>query len=124
MQISIEVQHFDGMFLELNSIVSRNKPVYEERIKQILESTAKDEHRYKSKTGKLKGATKAVADLNKSIRLYVDQSKAPYAKYVVNRRGTWDGDNFIEEAMEKNKEEITAIIKDLYNDSIQEWNNR
>lgn len=124
MQVSIEVIEFEGIFQGLNGIISRNRPEYESKIKSLLESTARNDHRYKSRTGKLKGATKAVADLSKSISLYVDQGIAPYAKYVVNRRGTWDGDNFLEEAMEKNRDEINSIIKDLYNDSIQEWNRK
>jgi hypothetical protein len=124
MEFTIDVPEVTGYMSSFWDIVRRKKPPYEERIKTLLENSARNDHRYVSRTGNLERATKTKGTLDKEINLYVDQGKAPYAKYVVNRRGTWKGDPFIEDAGTENSDKVRKIIQELYDDSIAEWNNK
>jgi len=123
-EVEIKVDDTKGFMSSFWDIVKKKKPAYEKRIQSILERAAKTEHRYKSRTGNLRNATKAEIDLNKKIRLYVDEGKADYAKFVVNPRGTWKGDPFIDKAAENNNDEIMQVLKELYDESINEWNGK
>jgi len=123
MNLEIVVPDTDGFTSSFWDIVRSSKPQYEKRIKDLLETQAKQVHKYKSRTGNLKKATTTSGDLGKSIKLYVDTAKADYAKYVVEPRSSWGGDPFIEEALSSKQREIEEIIRELYDYSINKWNN-
>jgi len=120
----------NDMFSQFWIIFNRRKVKTESKIKTLLEQYARTGHRelpgrhYKKQSGKLAKATKAIVDLDKEIRLYVDVSKANYAKYVIEPRqgSTWKGDDFITETIKAKTKEVEELLKQLFNDSIAEWN--
>ena len=123
MKITIETPNIRGnLFDNFWDIVDRNRPKYENRIKTLLETTARTDHLYTKQTGRLQDATKTSGDLETEINLYVDENKANYGTYVINGHGTWDADPFIENSLKVNEAEINQIIEELYSDSIKEFN--
>lgn len=125
-----EVRENDGFLNRFWDIVKLRKPLAERKIKKILEEYARDGHRelsgrhYQKQTGRLAKSTRAKGGLATQITLYVDETQADYARYVVNPRknSSWKGDPFIDETMDAKREEITNIIRELYTDCVVEWN--
>lgn len=129
-------------FNEFYEIMAVMRVPYEQEIKKLLQDYARDGHRqskgrhYQNRTGQLRDATRAEGtfghELNQAIRLYVDQSQAEYAGWIIkgHRKGKhgmviWNGghgDPFINEAIEALKPEIDRLVIDLYNKAIAEWN--
>jgi hypothetical protein len=89
-----------------NSILKAN-----ERIAPILENYIKLNHRYKSKTGKLKSASK-VDYTNQNIKAYIDNKMVDYGSYIHDGRKGWIADSFIEEAIRANSIIIERILNE------------
>lgn len=84
----------------------------EESYKEIgllITEYAKNHHRYKNRSGKL---TDSIAyNLGKQVvNCYIDDSKAPYGKFIYFGFKSWLPDKFIEEAINNNLQNITDII--------------
>jgi len=119
-----------GFFKKFWDTIKLKKPLTERKIKKILEDYARDGHRqsggrhYKKQTGRLRKSTRAEGTIDTAIRLYVDETQADYAKYVIEPRSgtTWKGDPFIDETMRDKWDEVQALISELYDGAVAEWN--
>ena len=99
-----------------------------EEISERVLSYARDNHNYKSRTGNLKAATKVKSNLESdqdlSIELYIDTSKANYAKQIVKGSGSRAPDPFIDEALEANKNWIYQRLQKALDDAVIKNNRR
>jgi hypothetical protein len=99
-----------------------------EEISERVLSYARDNHNYKSRTGNLKAATKVKSNLESdqdlSIELYIDTSKATYAKQIVKGTGSRAPDPFIDEALEANKNWIYQRLQKALDDAVIKNNRR
>lgn len=78
-----------------------------EEISPVLERYAKANHKYQNRTGLLTSQTFAEAIKTQLIF----GNDAPYAEYVKEPHGTWDGDDWIQEALVDNREFILSTIE-------------
>lgn len=93
--------------------------------KRVLK-TAKEEHRYKHRTHKLRNSTKIDGRLDSKagMRLYVDDAECDYGKYVIRGHGSWAGDPFIDEAIKINRDYIKKRIQQAIDNTIIKLNRR
>ena len=134
--VSIDIPKFSNgaFFARFWEILESKKAQAEYDIKSLLLVSATYGHtlskgrHYKNQTGRLNRSTKVDGSLGygEQIRLYVDTEEVDYAKYVINPRknGSWSGDPFINEALDYNRDKIMVVLRDLYNESITEFNRR
>lgn len=74
---------------------------------------AKNNHRFKSRTGNLVEATKKELKIDReSIRaLYkIDNLKAPYGGYIHDGKKGWSADKYLENAVNRNEEKIMQAL--------------
>lgn len=87
--------------------------------KMIVE-TAKKEHRYKNRSGKL---TKSIDwYYNHTVNQLQIYASAKYAQYVIRGHGTWRPDPFIENAIKKHLKHIDDILQKAANKAIERFN--
>ena len=78
---------------------------------KLIQKTARNEHRYKRRTGNLRKATIAkYSKAKSSITAEIKDSLAEYGKFVHGGHGKWAPDEFITESIKSNEEEITKLI--------------
>lgn len=104
---------------DFETIISRDQKSIErgiskaqDKIAILLESYAKQNHRYKTQTGRLQGSTHFKEIAKDIIKGYAD---APYAKFIIEGFKSWDKDDFLREAVENNLEKIEQIIESSIN---------
>jgi len=117
-----DVSFFNKMKLILSGEFEKAK---KDILERVLHSAREESHRYKHRTRNLRNSTK-IKDkspkLNTKIDLvlYVDEAKAPYAKFIVNGHGSWQPDEFLEKAIDDNKVWIEQrLLQAMNNASIQ-----
>lgn len=106
-------------------ILEKHLTVACEDVSNVMQQSAKEDHRYNHKTRNLRNSTKSkvkVVQDSYDIKLSVDEGKAPYAKYVIRGHGTWQGDPFIDEAFENNKEYIMTKLQESVDKAVDEFN--
>lgn len=111
-----------GIFGEFFNILEDLRPKYEELISERLLHYGRKplgSINYEDRTGNLRRSTKVRGTLEDKIELYVD---APYAKYVINPRGTWKGDPFIDKGFKE--AEVDKIVEQMYDEATSIWNRR
>lgn len=97
----------------------------EKEISNRLLNEARNDHEYRSRTGNLKAATKISGSVTGGgLKLFVDTSKAPYAKMVIQGKGTWDGDPFLDKALEDNQEWIIARLQKAIDAAVTTYNRK
>ena len=106
----------------LDSLIKKHIDKAMKQLAVQIANDAKLNHRYKSRSGKLrKSTTYWINQSEQKFAVYVSE-QANYGQYVINGHGTWKADPFIEEAFKKNE----GLIKDTYNNAVksavQEWN--
>lgn len=87
-------------------------------IANIIEDEAKSNHRYKSRTGNLTSATKAVSTKD-AVRAYIDDTKAKYGKYIHDGKGRWSPDPFLDKAVANNLDRIDILLADSIDRELQ-----
>jgi len=118
-EITIKTPSQSGSFFDpFWAIVDNNRPEHEQLIRDLLEKTADNDHVYTTRTGNLEDATMTKGGLESEINLYVDSSIADYGIYVVG----YTSDNFIQNSLDSNRDEIMRIMENLYSTSIAEFN--
>ena len=75
----------------------------------IVLNEAKTNHRYISRTGTLRNATSADY-LDNKLKLYINEAKAKYGKYVHEGQRSWAQDPFIDNAVNNNIELLDTFI--------------
>ena len=118
---ALEGKSFFSKFWEIFAV---KKSPFETKIKEMLQSYARKNHRYKHQTHNLEQSTKTVGsfDYKDEIRLYIDEVQADYAEYIVKGTKNWKSDPFIDETIKALKPQITQLINNLYNETIQAFN--
>jgi len=77
----------------------------------LISNEAKSNHRYRSRSGNLKRATKTKST-KESIQAYIDEAMARYGKYIHNGSRSWAPDEFVEDAIKNNLDKIDRLIAD------------
>ena len=97
-QFKIDVTDAIAGLNELKGFKSAIANALEKQAK-VIQEKARKYHRYIRRTGTLENATVAEAT-EMDIIGYINESQAPYGKYVHEGHGTWAPDPFLEEAFE------------------------
>jgi len=106
--------------IEINVTVIQDKPLDSKQIDQatkealivtreLIETSARTDHRYNSKTGRLTRATK-VKTVDQTLKAYIDDNTAKYGKYIHSGFKGWAPDRFLERAIESNLNKIDDIM--------------
>jgi hypothetical protein len=113
-----------GFFNTLKNFFNVELRQAEKEIGDKLLKDAREEHRYTHQTRNLRNATKIKGRLTikKGLVLYVDLRKADYAEYVINGHGSWKEDNFIYEAVERNKYWIYNRVQKAIDGAVVKFN--
>jgi hypothetical protein len=82
-----------------------------DRLGPKIAQEAKNIHRYKSQTGNLERATKYNKSKN-GAKIYIDDVKAKYGKYIHDGFKKWAPDQFIDKAVDNNMELIEITLAD------------
>lgn len=80
-----------------------------DRISLLLESYARTNHRFKSKTGNLARSTEFDVTAKNIVTGYIRES-APYGVNIVKGFKHWPADDYIANAVNNNQEAIERII--------------
>lgn len=75
----------------------------------FITNIARNEHRYISRTGNLRRATK-YKTAEDYARVFIDRAMAKYGEFVHDGQRRWPPDPFIDQAIEKYQDQIEAIF--------------
>jgi len=99
-----------------------------DKIMNKMMKTVKEEHRYNHRTRKLRNATYAKSEVKSgellNITIGVKESKAPYAKHIIDGHGTWQPDPFLENALDNTEEFIQRQLELAVEKAVNEFNRR
>lgn len=71
-----------------------------DKLAKEVQTEARQEHRYESKTHNLERATK-VKTVKGQAQIYIDKVMAPYGQFIHDGTKKWEEDPFIEDALDK-----------------------
>lgn len=119
--------NFNGLDINIGEKFSKNMQRHlklaGKQISTLITKTARNDHRYNHRTGKLRSATMSKTIESKTkliIDSYINDGIAPYGKYIHNGTGTWAADPFIDDSIKKNWNKINEIIKKHIDEAIDE----
>lgn len=99
-----------------------------DKIMTKMVKSVKDEHRYIKRTGKLRNATYAKSSVTPdellNIEVGVKESKAPYAKHIIDGHGTWQPDPYLKDALESTEDFIQKQLELAVKKAVDEFNRR
>lgn len=95
-----------------NDIVTQAIHPYLDKVKE----KAKKEHRYKRRTGNLERSVKT-QETHDGGSVFIDDSQAPYGKYVHSGHGSWNPDEFLYDAQDEKL--LDKMIDDVIDKSIE-----
>ena len=117
LSVTVDVEKFN---VNISHLSEKMETALRKELKQQIteiQSTARKEHRYKTRTGQLeKSVSTKIEDNGLVGEVGLDDSIADYGKYVVQGHGTWEPDQFLEEALEKRE----PFIQDAFEKAIKE----
>jgi hypothetical protein len=86
----------------------------------ILQRDARNNHRYKHRTGMLRKSTeKKFTNDDLQSEVYLDSGIASYGKFVHDGQRSWEPDQFIYNAADKLRGEIETALERAVNEGIQ-----
>ena len=112
-------------FKSLDKDISKNVNIALTKIGIKVSNEAKRAHQYQNGTGNLRAAT--TYWLNKSLsklRVFIDEDKADYGKYIHNGFKGWSPDRFIDNAILKHRVWINKMVDKAVADAIKKWNRK
>jgi ATP-dependent protease HslVU (ClpYQ) ATPase subunit len=99
-----------------------------DKIMNKMIKTVKEEHRYNHQTRKLRNATYAKSSVTPgellNIEVGVKESKAPYAKHIIDGHGTWQPDPYLKDALDNTEDFIQKQLELAVKKAVDEFNRR
>jgi hypothetical protein len=83
-----------------------------------IQRTAKTNHRYTRRTGRLAAAVKRETT-DDSVTIYIDSALADYGKYIHDGFKSWSPDTFIDDAYAAHERDLSAAIDRAVDDTIK-----
>jgi len=84
--------------------------------------TAKNDHRFTSRSGRLISAIKIKGSLDKGLELYLDENIADYGRYVHDGQKSWKRDSFIEHSLKVNDAWIQQRLNLAVSNAVNRFN--
>jgi len=104
MKSSFEINiDFQGMEKEIEIAISNAL----KELEPIITRYARTNHSYKDRSGELTRST-----VTRAMKDFLEvKATAPHAPYIANTRGTWNGDNWIENSLLDNEKLILDTVQ-------------
>lgn len=105
--VSVDTSDFTRELSELPYRINKEAVNELKGIVAQVQQEARKTHRFRSRTGRLENSVQTLIDpSNISGEVYLESDIADYGLYVTEGHGSWSGDKFLDESLNKKEPEI------------------
>jgi hypothetical protein len=124
MKLNLKIEglkDFGKAYMAMPDIAAKKLRLTLNKVLRSVIYDARGRHRYKSRSGNLsRSTTYTISRDGLSAELFLDEGIAKYGKYVHDGQRSWDKDEFLYSAVDKNEDEIVEAIDDAVGKIIKE----